>query len=119
MTKKDSPDMELFISTSMRWGVYLSAAMIVAGLFLLFATGKTGYPAGSFPTSVSTVIAGAQQFKPAAIISLGLFLLIATPIFRVALSVFLFLSEKDYLYTVITFAVFIILIFAITFGKAL
>lgn len=119
MADKQKPDMEVLISAAMRGGVYLSAAVIVLGLVLHFATGISGYPRGTFPTSIGAVIQGASQLKPAAIVSLGLFLLIATPIFRVALSVLLFLFEKDYLYAGITLAVFLILVLAITFGKAI
>lgn len=112
-------DAELIISSILRIGVYLAAAVIFVGLVVLFITGQTGYPPGLFPTSVSSVFTGLIAFRAAAIISFGLFLLIATPIFRVASSVIVFIIEKDYLYTVITLIVLTVLLLSLFFGKAL
>lgn len=112
-------DAELFISSSLRIGVFLAAVVVALGLLTYFFSGTTGYPAGVFPTSVADVYSGLQQLKPAAVISLGLLLLIATPVFRVGASVIIFIIEKDHLYTVITLLVFVILLFSLIFGKAL
>jgi uncharacterized membrane protein len=112
-------DLELIISSILRIGVYLSAAVIFVGLVVIFMTGQTGYPLGIFPTSVGSVFTGLIAFKAAAIISFGLFLLIATPIFRVASSLVVFLIEKDYLYTIITLIVLTILLSSLFLGKAL
>lgn len=112
-------DAELFISASLRMGVFLSAAVIAIGLVAYLLSGTTGYPAGAFPTSIAGVFNGLLQLKPAAIISLGLFLLIATPVFRVGASVIIFIKEKDHLYTAITLLVFGVLLFSLIFGKAL
>jgi uncharacterized membrane protein len=46
---------------------------------------------------------------------IGLFLLILTPVLRVAASVFSFLKEKDYLYTWITLLVLLILLLSVFF----
>lgn len=112
-------DTELLISSSLRIGVYASALVIAVGLILFFFMGTSGYPGETFPTTVEAVFSGVAQGKPYAIISLGLFLLIATPVFRVFASIFVFLIEKDYLYMTITFAVFLILLFSFLFGKAI
>ena len=116
---KDLLDAELFISSSLRVGVYLSAVVITIRLILLFVTGNSGYPTDQFPTTVRAVLSGTLYIKPSAIISLGLLLLIATPVFRVAFSVLLFVLEKDHLYTVITLFVFCVLIISFMLGKAL
>ncbi|WP_206812461.1 DUF1634 domain-containing protein [Paradesulfitobacterium ferrireducens] len=118
MSEKDLFDTERFISLSLRLGVYLSGFFIALGLVLYILFGS-GYPAGSFPHSVSTVWQGLIELKPDAIISLGLFLLIATPIFRVGASTILFLKEKDYLYALLTLFVFCILILSLALGKEL
>ncbi|KLU64522.1 MULTISPECIES: DUF1634 domain-containing protein [Desulfosporosinus] len=116
---KDLFDAELFISSSLRTGVYLSAMVVVIGLLLYFAIGQSGYQSGEFPTTIGMVLAGILRFKPASIISLGLLLLIATPVFRVAASVLMFVLEKDYVYTIITLFVLCILIISFFLGKAL
>lgn len=122
MTDNDNEKLvntEVFISSSLRFGVYLSAVVIALGLILFFVTGTSGYAEATFPTSVAAVMSGLTQLKPAALISFGLFLLIATPVFRVAASVGLFLLQKDYLYTVMTLFVLVILLMSFAFGKAL
>lgn len=112
-------DAELFISSSLRFGVYLSATVMAIGLVLLFVRGSSGYPLDKFPTSMGALWSGVSQFKSAAIITLGLVLLIATPVFRVAASVVLFLIEKDHLYTAITLMVLAVLLASFLLGKSL
>lgn len=118
-SQSNSMDAELFISYSLRFGVYLSAAVIAIGLILLFFSGSSGYPVDVFPTSVAALWLGIVLFKASAIITLGLLLLIATPVFRVAASVLLFLVEKDHLYTIITLFVLAILLISFMIGKAI
>jgi len=112
-------DPETLISLSLRIGVYSAAAVIALGLIQLFSSEDPGYPSGTFPTTVAGVFAGLALLKPAAVINFGLFILIATPIFRVAASVILFLAKKDYLYVGITVFVLAILLISLIFGKAL
>jgi len=51
-------------------------------------------------------------------ITLGLLLLIATPVMRVALSIIIFLIERDLLYIGITTIVFVILLISFAVGRA-
>lgn len=108
---------EIIISKALRFGVSLSAATIVIGLFLLFATGNSGYPGSTYPTSLAQIATGLLLLRPYAVIMTGLFILILTPVFRVGISIVIFLMEKDYLYTIITSIVFIILIISFLLGK--
>lgn len=112
-------DTELFIIHSLRFGVYMSAGIIAFGLILLFVSGDSGYPVNIYPTSILVLSSGILQFKASAIISLGLVLLIATPVFRVAASVLLFLIEKDRLYTIITLSVLAILLTSFIVGRSM
>ncbi|ACL76001.1 DUF1634 domain-containing protein [Ruminiclostridium cellulolyticum] len=108
---------EIFISKILRIGVIASAIVIAAGLILLFITGKSGYPGSSFPTSLGDILTGLVVLKPYAIILTGLLILIITPVFRVGVSIFTFLKEKDYMYVIITTVVFVILIISFLLGK--
>jgi uncharacterized membrane protein len=110
-------DTEIVISVVLRIGVTISAITIGLGLLLFFITGKSGYPGSTFPTSPFKIVKGLVLVKPYAIILAGLFLLIMTPVLRVAVSILTFLKEKDYLYTVITAIVFIILMVSLFLGK--
>jgi len=116
---KQKLDTELLISYVLRLGVYTAALVIASGMLLTVATGDSGYPAHTFPSSIPAVLAGIKELKPAAIISFGLLLLIATPVIRVGLSVILFFKEGDYLYTGITLFVLSILLFSLILGQAL
>jgi uncharacterized membrane protein len=125
---------EEIISWVLRVGVVVSAVLIAVGVALLFLTGYTGYSgsfsdlaglvhysqntAGRFPTTPGDVLTGLAQFKPYALIALGLLLLIATPVIRVAASVVIFLLERDYAYVLITFIVLVVLIISFLLGKA-
>lgn len=110
-------EVELIISKSLRIGVVLSAVTVLVGLLMFLSSGSSGYPGSSYPTTVKEIAKGLLQLKPYGVIMAGLLILIATPIFRVAVSVIVFFKEKDYLYVKITALVLIILIFSFILGK--
>jgi uncharacterized membrane protein len=123
--------MEMAISYALRAGVLISAAVILVGILSFAVMQNTGYARvlphhlrdiltfhqasgpGFFPTSLSAVLQGSMAGKPYAIIGLGMLLLILTPIVRVALSVFFFLTQRDWLYVGITLFVLAVLIFSL------
>jgi uncharacterized membrane protein YfcA/uncharacterized membrane protein len=96
-------------------GVVLSAAIILIGILLealqpnKFASQKLQ----TFPQTFSQVWAGLLVLRPQAVITLGLLLLIATPVLRVAVSIYVFLVERDWRFVVITLLVLLILLFSI------
>ncbi|MFC4619142.1 DUF1634 domain-containing protein [Camelliibacillus cellulosilyticus] len=106
------------IGKLLRIGVLTSASIIVGGLSLFLVTGKSGYVASRYPYKLIDIWTGCLALKPYAIILGGLFLLILTPFFRVGAAMILYLIQKDYLYTIITALVFIILIISFFIGKA-
>lgn len=125
---------EIIISNILRFGVLLSAAVILVGLLWLIITHHSGYGqdlfgnvariiafrdggAGQFPTALGEVLGGVLALKPYSIIALGLLLLILTPVIRVATSVLAFLYERDYLYVGITLFVLAVLVFGFIMGK--
>jgi uncharacterized membrane protein len=121
LEKTEEHGMEMIISRVLLFGVILSAVVVVlGGALLLLHHGALRVNLETFhgePISLSTVsgiVATAFAGRPKAIIQLGLLLLVATPITRVALSVLLFWKKKDYLYVGITAVVLMILILAIS-----
>jgi len=126
--------MELMISYVLRGGVLLSAAVILCGITLAAVTRDTGYAPiqahhlpdilafhpstgpGYFPTAPAAVLRAALVGKPYAIIGLGMLLLIATPVLRVALSVVFFLAQRDWLYVAITVFVLAVLLLSLIVG---
>src|SRR5437660_2790881 len=98
-------------------GVILSAIIIALGLLLLpFSPGGLSLQRLlNFPQTLSQVGQGLLILRPQAVIALGLLLLIATPVLRVAVSIITFLFERDRKYIVVTFIVLAILLFSIFF----
>ncbi len=114
--RKEIDDIERIIGKIMQIGVLIAAAVLVIGLAALLVTGQTGYAAGVHPHSVSTILRGVVQLRPYAVMMLGIFLLILTPVLRVVVSIYAFIKEKDRLYAWITTIVLIILIVAMVIG---
>jgi uncharacterized membrane protein len=63
---------------------------------------------------VSGILKASMALDPAAIIQLGLLILIATPVARVAFSVFAFAEERDWLYVVVTLIVLGLLLYSLS-----
>jgi len=114
-------DFNSIIGNVLRYGVIVSFVIILIGSVLLFYEGSTGYyTLGSaqdlfqrhnkFLIGLVPTIQGIALAKPYAIIELGLIVLLATPIARVAISIFLFASERRYILAAITCAVLTILL---------
>lgn len=66
--------------------------------------------------SVSAILRGALALRPDAVVQLGLLLLIATPVARVAMSLVAFILQRDRVYVVVTSIVLALLIFSLTGG---
>jgi uncharacterized membrane protein len=131
---RSGPALETVLGWILRVGVTASGVLIVAGVVLLFFTGSTGYDgslnnldsllhysqsAGErFPTTPGEVLSGLVGLHPYALIALGLLVLIATPVVRVAASVLLFWLERDSAYVFLTLLVLLILIISFLLGKA-
>ena len=107
----------------LRIGVIVATVVAVIGGALFLA--KHGFePAqgrvfqGEPPElrSVGAILRGAMALRPASIIQLGLLLLIATPVARVAMSLVAFILQRDRVYVVVTLIVLAVLIFSLTGG---
>jgi uncharacterized membrane protein len=116
-------DVEVFIGQQLRWGV-ISASIIafIGGVIYLFSHGQdtpsyttfTGAPL--YVRHLPGIIQGVLQLDGLAIIQLGVVVLLATPITRIAFSVLAFAMEKDVLYVVITMIVLGVITFSIFSG---
>ncbi len=105
---------EIIISGVLRGGVLLSVAIILFGIgdFFLQRLMGTAAPA-TFPHTLGAIFAGLMQFDPLSIVLLGLVILLATPVTRVAVSILAFAIEEDRTYVIITGLVLAILLFSI------
>jgi uncharacterized membrane protein len=111
---------EQIVGNLLRAGVILSAVVVLCGgvLYLI----KYGHGPADYrifrgePTdlkSVSGIVRDAFALHSRGIIQLGLLLLIATPVARVAFSIFGFAEERDRMYVVFTVTVLLILLYSL------
>jgi uncharacterized membrane protein len=123
LSLKDPEAMSGVIGNILRFGVLLSAAIIVVGTVVLVAedgysgvaSALTYYPSiphDGLEVSFTGLLAGLGAFQPLSIIELGILVLLATPVSRVMASVFLFAAEGDRLYVYITGVVLTVLLFS-------
>lgn len=111
-------DVDLYIGKLLRYGVGLSCIItLFGGIVYLFqhhgtfpdyspvADGEPFPGVAHYLREFSTILQGLRDFDGAAIIQLGVCVLIATPVVRVFFSAIAFLIERDYLYVVITLIV--------------
>ena len=119
---------ELLISNLLRVGVILSLTLIVFGTVVTFVQhpeylsersffGGSSVPRSAILNSLRDVGAGLKAFEGDAIVTLGILLLIATPVIRVGVSIFAFIYQRDRLYTLITATVFCLLLLSFVLGK--
>ena len=108
------------VANLLRAGVVLSAVVAFCGAIVYL--GRHGRSPADYRTfqgeprdvrTVNGIVQGAMSMQGRAIIQLGLLLLIATPVVRVAFSVFGFAAERDHLYVVFTVVVLAILLFSL------
>jgi uncharacterized membrane protein len=120
---------ELLISNLLRIGVVTSLAVVVAGTVLSFVhhpdflsspreLARLTTPGAAFPRTPGEVLAGLRRFQGRAVVVLGLLLLVATPVMRVAVSVFAFVYERDRKFVLITSIVLALLLLSFVLGKA-
>jgi uncharacterized membrane protein len=105
------------VSYSLRVGVFASALLSTVGLLLWAVEGFNNVVvvAGS---AIVEALASALHGSYSGIIYLAIVVLVATPVFRVAVSVLYFLKQEDRKYVLISVAVLSMLLFALFSGYA-
>lgn len=107
----------------LRTGVLLSAVVVLGGgILYLIHRGSSlpdyrvfhGEPADL--RSVQGILKDVFSLRPEGLIQLGLLLLIATPVTRVAFSVLAFALNRDQTYVIVTLIVLILLMYSLVAG---
>ncbi len=115
--------MELIIGNLLRAGVLIAAAVVFVGavMFLVRHGGDTpsyqvfaGEPAHL--RAIAPVVRDAFAFHSRGLMQLGLLLLIATPVARVAFSIGAFALQRDFMYIIITCIVLAVLLYSMMGG---
>jgi uncharacterized membrane protein len=107
---------EVTISRILRAGVLLSAGIISFGVLDLWLFHRHNAGTQSVPNSLAGIWFGLSHADPSAIVVVGLLLLVATPVIRVAVSIIAFALSHDLLYVGITSLVLAILVFSFLSG---
>ncbi|TRO48183.1 DUF1634 domain-containing protein [Candidatus Bathyarchaeota archaeon] len=106
--------MEGLVSEILRGGVLLSAALILLGLTMMVVTGDTSCPNGNM--DLAWLISGDPFFAPSHILFIGFLALIATPVLRIAASIYVYAKIHDNAFTTITTIVLLVLVVSFTLG---
>jgi uncharacterized membrane protein len=117
-------DFQKIVGNLLRYGVWISLSVaFIGGIVYLLHHGNDIENYSVFKENdqnifevIAAIYNGLMQGRGESIIFFGIILLFLTPVFRVLLSLFSFLLEKDYLYVVITTIVIGIIIMSISFG---
>jgi uncharacterized membrane protein len=111
---------EEIVGNLLRTGVSLSAFVVSVGALIYLA--RHGREPADYRVfhgepsdfkSVSGIIREAYGFRGRGIIQFGLLLLIATPVVRVAFSIWGFAAEEDRLYMIFTGIVLVVLLYSL------
>jgi uncharacterized membrane protein len=123
MNRVTDRSIERAVSTLLRVGVIVSGIVVlIGGLLYLARHGRETLNYQNFhgqPSSeriIPQIIEGAFHLRGRSIIQLGILLLIATPVTRVALSLVGFALERDRTFVVITAIVLVILLYSLIHG---
>jgi uncharacterized membrane protein len=109
--------MDRIVSVILRSGVLISSLVVLAGgIFYLVQYGRSvpdfrifrGEP--SDLRHLRRIVTGALSFHGRNWMQFGLLLLVATPVVRVAFSVFAFFKERDWTYVALTLIVLFVLV---------
>jgi uncharacterized membrane protein len=116
---------EQIIGRLLQIGVTIAALVTIAGgALLLLQHGGTAPAFSVFHgepgrlTSLAGIVRGAVALQSDAIVQLGLVLLIATPVARVAFTLVAFVLQRDRTYVAITALVLVLLLYGLLFGSA-
>ncbi|HOE52169.1 MAG TPA: DUF1634 domain-containing protein [Methanomassiliicoccales archaeon] len=98
----------------LRWGMVLSLCLMLLGLVLGLATGEGEYaavPMGELPSRLA-------ELDPTAFLTLGIVMLIATPLARVLGSLYVFIKEGDGRFVLVSLVVLFTVALSVLLGAA-
>lgn len=123
LPKISDQQLEEIVSKVLRTGVLVSALVVLGGgIYYLIRHGaeladyRTFHGQPAIDRDIGQIIQAAIGLRARSIIQLGILLLIATPITRVAVSLVGFVLERDGRYVLITCIVLAVLLYSVISG---
>ncbi|PHJ66121.1 membrane protein [Nostoc linckia z18] len=120
---KSEQRFEQFLGNLLRIGVIIATALVLIGGTLYLIRHGTEAPnyqffRGELPEfrSPSGVVKSVESGRRRGIIQLGLLVLIATPVIRVACSLFAYVRQRDFTYIIVTLIVLFGLLYSLIGG---
>jgi uncharacterized membrane protein len=111
---KEQQDLNEIVHRMLIVGLVISTTLMLVGLGLDLALGhEAPTTASGFAEAIQRILA----LRPSGFLTLGLLVLIATPILRVVGSIGAFIYERDWRYALITFLVLIVVIISLVSGN--
>lgn len=101
----------------LRWGSYVSAAIMVLGILLVFLNGDVPIQVGP-PVSLRALPAQLALANPYAIMQLGVLLLLLTPLARIVAAALSFWLEGERRYSLVSLAVLVIILASLLLARA-
>ncbi|MEH2349612.1 MAG: DUF1634 domain-containing protein [Nostoc sp.] len=121
--KKSEQRFEQFLGNLLRTGVILATALVfIGGILYLIRHGNQPpnyqFFRGELPEfrSPSGVVTSVESGRHRGIIQLGLLVLIATPVVRVACSLLIYFRQRDFTYIIVTLIVLLGLLYSLLGG---
>jgi uncharacterized membrane protein len=102
------------VSVTLAAGVSAALLLMLAGLVLAFASGR---PLPVDAPTASHLLSGALALDPAALMSLGVVVLLATPAARVAVLCWQFLKRREWAMAAVSLVVLTVLASSILLGR--
>lgn len=119
---------ELLISHLLRYGVMVSLMLVLCGMVLTFLHHPDYFSSvealqrltgqGNRPHQLSEVIAGVMATRGQAIAMVGLLVMMAIPVARVALSLLIFRQQREPVFVGVTSVVLALLVLSFLLGHA-
>jgi uncharacterized membrane protein len=123
MSRPTDHDLDLSVAAMLRVGVSVAAIVVFLGGILLLRHPWTPAPSysrfqagGRELTTLTGIFHGVMHAEPQSVVQLGLVILIATPVARVALCVVGFARQRNRLYVAVSLVVLMVLAYSLTKG---
>jgi uncharacterized membrane protein len=107
---------ERAISAVLRYGSLISTLVMAVGSVLWLVTRGSVPGSSHHGIHPALLIPALIRLQPAAIIELGVLLLLLTPIFRIVVALLSFAFERDFKYVLISLGVLAVVLFSIGFA---
>ncbi|RLA89433.1 MAG: hypothetical protein DRG20_04715 [Deltaproteobacteria bacterium] len=90
---------------SLFWGITISSILIIIGIILMIISKDFSFS----PSNLYLILTYAMHGKGSAILSLGILVLMVTPIITLIVVFFEFIVKKEFIYTLVSIALLIII----------